>query len=71
MVSARYMRLSDPRRLELRTVSHDQQHTNGSYPVHRSMSASRLVGSTQCTSSKIISTGLCCASALICVDKCF
>ena len=31
-----YIRLSDPGRLELRTVSHDQQHTKGSYPVHRS-----------------------------------
>jgi hypothetical protein len=31
-----YMSLSDPERLEFRTVSHDQQHTNGSYPVHRS-----------------------------------
>ena len=50
---------SDPRRLELRSERDDQQHPKGSNPVHRpDRAASRLVGSIQCASSKIISTGL-------------
>ena len=50
---------TNPRRLELRPIGDNQQHRevfSSGPPCDRS--ASRLVGSIQCTSSKIISTGL-------------
>ena len=63
-----YMRPSNPRRLKFGPVGNDQQHAKGSYPVHGlDRDASRLVGSVQCASSKIISTGFCATSASICV----
>src|SRR6476660_6252412 len=52
------VRLSDPRRLKFGPTRDDQQHAKGSYPSTTRPIASRLVGSAQCASSKIISTGL-------------
>ena len=58
-VSARHMRLSNPRRLEFRPERHDQQHAE-EFVIRSTVrpNSSRLVGSVQCASSKIISTGL-------------
>ena len=56
--------LSNPGRIELRPERHDKQHRKAAYPVNdRDQTASRLVGSVQWASSKIISTGFCRASA--------
>ena len=48
----------DPRRLEFRSVRDNQQHLQGFSRSTVRPSTSRLVGSIQCASSKIISTGL-------------
>ena len=53
-----HVRPSDPGRLEFWPERHDQQHAKGPIRSTTRPNASRLVGSVQCASSKIISTGL-------------
>ena len=62
-----HVRPSDPGRLEFRPERHDQQHAKARESGPRpGRTASRLVGSVQCASSKIISTGFWRDSASIC-----
>ena len=61
-----HVRSSDPGRLEFRPERHDQQYAKCRDPLTARPNTSRLVGSVQCASSKIISTGLERVSAFSC-----
>ena len=64
-----HVRPTDPGRLELRSKGDDQQDTESFQPVHCAAEHLRLVGSIQCTSSKITRIGLERESASNCADS--